>query len=356
VSRRLKLNVSESVEELKVLLHCEKNALKRERIHALYLYQTGQSTQLADLALKLGRHSTTIGGWFKIDKTSNLDSLLTIGQGGGKSLSLDDTILKALDDKLHTSRGFGSYDEIKKWLKEKYELDIPYKTLYGIVYYKLNATPFVVRPVSCEQKLVNVTDFIKKYDLRLSILTTFYKPDKLSEQTIRFWCMDETRIGLRTITRRPQTAKGIKPVASVQCQYQAYHLYGMVEPLTGKSFFFELSRVDTTCFQVFLEEFSRQYPNDIHLVQLDNASFHTSKSLELFDNIILFFQPSYSPELNPVERVWEWIKDKLSWDIFPNLDALKDRVVEILKNTDQDIFASLTGWKGLLGVLKSVGF
>jgi hypothetical protein len=73
MSRRLKLNVSESVAELETLLRSEKDILQGERIHALYLYQTGQSTELLFLALKLGRHPTTIGGWFKIYENRGLE-------------------------------------------------------------------------------------------------------------------------------------------------------------------------------------------------------------------------------------------------------------------------------------------
>jgi len=307
------------------------------------------------LGQKLARNETTIGRWFRIYRAKGLDGLLNIEQGGGKSCSINNTILVALDRRLHTSSGFKSYGEIKQWLKEEYELEIPYKTVYRIVHSKLNATVKVVRPKSQEQNIDKVTDFVKKYDLRLSVLTTFYKPTGV-EQTIRFWCTDETRILFRTIIRRRITAKGVKPIMPVQCQYQAYHLYGMVEPLTGESFFIEFSNVNTTCFLLFLEEFSKEYPDDIHVIQLDNASFHTAKNLELPDNIILFFQQASSPELNRIERVCSFIKEELSWSIFSNLDTLKDKVAEILKSTDRKIFASLTGWDKLLPILKSAGF
>jgi hypothetical protein len=63
------------------------------------------------------------------------------------------------------------------------------------------------------KNLQQVTDFIKKYDLRLSILAAIYEPSEL-EKTRRFWCTLDTRIGLKTITRcRRITAKGVKPVA-----------------------------------------------------------------------------------------------------------------------------------------------
>ncbi len=62
--------------------------------------------------------------------------------------------------------------------------------------------------------------------------------------------------------------------------------------------------VDTDCYQRFLDEFSQAYPDSLNILQVDNERFHTSKHLVVSENIILLFQPSYSPELNPIERLW----------------------------------------------------
>ncbi len=74
----------------------------------------------------------------------------------------------------------------------------------------------------------------------------------------------------------------------------------------------------TTCFQAFLELFSQTYPQDFHILQLDNGSFHQANDLTVPDNIILLFQPSHCPELNPIERLWEYIKSFLGWQLFNN--------------------------------------
>ena len=50
---------------------------------------------------------------------------------------------------------------------------------------------------------------------------------------VRYWCQDETRLGLKTIQRRKITAKGVKPIGQVQWHREAMYLYGMVEPKTG---------------------------------------------------------------------------------------------------------------------------
>jgi transposase len=181
---------------------------------------------------------------------------------------------------------------------------------------------------------------LKKKALRLSQIATLYHHEY---QRIRYGCTDESRFGLKTITRRRLTKRGVKPIGPVQWAFQSYYLYGLVEPLTGENFFLEYSHLNTDGFQAYLQEFSETYPNELHIVPLDNARFHTTKRLNLPDNIILWFQPPHSPDCNPIERFWAWVKQKLAWQWFNNLDELKQQVAEILIQTSTILLASITG-------------
>jgi transposase len=124
---------------------------------------------------------------------------------------------------------------------------------------------------------------------------------------------------------------------------------------TGESFFFEFCHLDTICFEKFLELFSEAYPEDLHIIQVDNGSFHSSLQLHLPDNIILLFQPSHTPQVNPIERLWEEIKEELSWELFDNLEALKVAVEKILAKLSQKVIASVTGWDFILEALSVSG-
>jgi hypothetical protein len=67
-------------------------------------------------------------------------------------------------------------------------------------------------------------------------------------------------------------------------------------------------------------------------------------SSELPDNVILLFQPPACPEVNPTERVWEYLKDSLAWSVFSNLDELRTKVQEILASfTDRVMVFSPDG-------------
>lgn len=123
-------------------------------------------------------------------------------------------------------------------------------------------------------------------------------------QRIRYWCSDETRLGLKTIGGRVITLKGVKPVGRTQWSRKNFYLYGAVEPLTGESFFLEFSHLDTVCFQIFLEKLAATYPEEVHIIQVDNGAFHQSQYLTVPENIILLFQPPNTPEVNLIERLW----------------------------------------------------
>lgn len=164
--------------------------------------------------------------------------------------------------------------------------------------------------------------------------------------------MDESRLGLKTVVRRRLTLCGTKPVGPLQWRFEAFYLYGAVEPATGESFFLAFSHLDSTCFQVFLERLAQHYPNQFHLLQLDNASAHTATSLRIPENLILFFQPPHSPEVNPIERLWQHLKNQLSWLSFAHLDALREVISERLHELTPAVVASLTGYDFILGALK----
>jgi hypothetical protein len=172
---------------------------------------------------------------------------------------------------------------------------------------------------------------------------------------VRFLCEDETRIGLKTISGRKITAKGVKPQGKVQWQFKATYLYGVVEPATGEHFFYEFTHFNTDCFQVFLNLVSEQFSDSILIIQLDEAGCHKAKRLQIPPNIILMFQPSHAPETNPIERVWLHLKQGLRWKLPKALDELRALITQRLQEMTQEVIASLTGRASILEALSVAG-
>ena len=89
----------------------------------------------------------------------------------------------------------------------------------------------------------------------------------------------------------------------------------------------------------------------MHILQLDNAGCHQALDLSIPENIILLFQPSHCPEVNPIERLWAEIKKHLKWVLFTNLDELRLEIRKVLQELDRTIITSVTGWNFIVEAL-----
>jgi hypothetical protein len=165
------------------------------------------------------------------------------------------------------------------------------------------------------------------------------------DQPLRYLCEDETRLGLHTIPGRLITLKGVKPIGSLQWKRDNFYLYGVVEPLTGESFFYEFSHLDSSCYQHFINMVSANWSDSVVVIQMDRGKFHSAQALDWPENIIPIFQPAHSPELNPIERLWEHLKAQLQWENFQSLKQLRLKLSDLLEQLTPELIASLTGWE-----------
>jgi hypothetical protein len=135
-------------------------------------------------------------------------------------------------------------------------------------------------------------------------------------------------------------------------RYEYFWLYGAVEPASGESLFLEMPALDTVCFQIFLDEFSRAFPDSLNVLVLDGAPAHVAHALVVPENVFLVRLPPYSPELNPIERVWLDVRKFLGDELPASLEALADSIARILQGYTHQALASLTdyGYTQLLGM------
>jgi transposase len=84
---------------------------------------------------------------------------------------------------------------------------------------------------------------------------------------------------------------------------------------------------------------------------LDNGGFHKAKKLKIPSNVILMFQPSHCPELNPIERVWQHLKRDLRWELPASLDELRLLMAQRLEVMNKEVIASIVGWPYILDAL-----
>jgi putative transposase len=163
---------------------------------------------------------------------------------------------------------------------------------------------------------------------------------------VRVFCQDETRLGLHLPLHRRLTGYGVKPGQVVAPLYEYYWLYAAVEPTKGEAFWWEWPRLDADCFTVFLRQFGQHYAESLTIVLLDQAPAHVAQRVEVPENVVLVWLPAYSPELNPVERLWEDLKyriDVLNSQVRSSLQALQEHVAGLVQRYSAEMIASLTG-------------
>ena len=132
MARPLTVKINETVSELEKRLSRSITARERERIQMIYWLKTNQVLTRPELAKLLGRHESTITPWLTLYRVGGLKKLLEVKNAPGKTSKISGETLTGLQARLSEPIGFKSYGEIKKWLIEKYQVQLAYKTVHKI--------------------------------------------------------------------------------------------------------------------------------------------------------------------------------------------------------------------------------
>jgi transposase len=151
-------------------------------------------------------------------------------------------------------------------------------------------------------------------------------PDK----RILSYYQDEARFGQHGTLTRVWSRVGGRPRAIRQTQYDYLYVFSAVCPETGDACGLIAAHANTEVMNAFLEQFSKELPRDVHAALiLDRAGWHTAKTLCVPANVTLVHLPPKSPELNPVENLWHYLRSHY-WSnrFFKTWDDLKVAAVE----------------------------
>lgn len=133
--------------------------------------------------------------------------------------------------------------------------------------------------------------------------------DKEDKREVVICGQDEARFGLITEIRKCWAPHPIRPTVIKHIKREALYCFACVCPQLGKISSLILPVADTEMMQLFLDEVSKEFSDYFLIIQLDRAGWHTSANLKIPDNIRLLFQPPASPQLQPVEHLWDHIRE-----------------------------------------------
>lgn len=160
-------------------------------------------------------------------------------------------------------------------------------------------------------------------------------------ESYNLYFQDESRFGLLTHTGRCVAAKGVQPIVDYQHKFATTYLWGSYSPIDGDSFVWEINGVNTKIFEAYLHELSLHRPDEFKILIIDNAGFHSTKNIEIPSNIYLLNIPPYSPELNPCEQVWKYIKQRFKNQTFRTMEKLKGWLYDMVKSMSEKSIISI---------------
>jgi transposase len=151
-------------------------------------------------------------------------------------------------------------------------------------------------------------------------------PDK----KIALWFQDEARVGQKGRTAHRWWTKGQRPPGLADKRFASAYIFAAVRPANGEAFALVLPTVSTEAMSLFLAELAKTLAADIHMVLvLDQAGWHGAKALHVPEAITLAPLPAYAPDLNPVERLWLYLRERyLSHRLLADYDAVLDACCE----------------------------
>ncbi len=155
---------------------------------------------------------------------------------------------------------------------------------------------------------------------------------------MELWWQDEARIGQKNNITRRWAPRGTRPRAPRDQRTTSAYIFGAICPERGVGAALVLPRCNTQAMQWHLDEISSQVTPGAHAVLLlDQAGWHTTDKLAIPSNITLMPLPPRAPELNPVENIWQFMRDNwLSNRVFKSYDDIVALCCDAWNNlTDQ---------------------
>jgi len=295
-----------TLETLRRLEKKEKDAWQAKRLRIIILAVQGFTAPSIAMILDVSRRDVQL--WVERYNREGLHGLED-QRGGSRRDSLTEdekaSLCQRLDagatpsDGVCTLRGV----DVQHILAQEFAVWRRLSSVYALLH-RLGYSCLRPRPRHPKSDPVAVAKFIEQLPERLATIAAAH-PDR----RLRVYFEDESRFGQQGTATNVWARRGTRPTAVRQTEYEYLWVLGIVCPETGKAEGLLSPRLNTEVVNVFLEQFSASLPTEEHAVLVwDGAGFHTSKSLRVPQNITVLQLPAYSPELNPIENLWHYLK------------------------------------------------
>jgi len=320
---KLALSAAEAA-QLKEQIRAATDPRDKERLQVVSWATSGQHT-LAELARLAGRARSTIQVWLDDFTAGGTARLLAREVPPGKPSPVADAEVQAQLQAGLQAGQWRTAGQVAAWLKEKHGIQRAAKSLYYWLG-KVGGALRVPRPCHVKQNPAAVAAFRAELEQNLE------KLNLPKDRAVKIWVADEARFGLHTQSRRCWALRGQRVVLAQEQRYEWEYVYGAVEVVEGLAEFQFLPSVSLELSCGFLQQLADRDAQAEHVVIWDQAGFHPRPgAAALPARIHLLPLPPYSPELNPVEGLWDQTQDVTCNRHFADLDHLEEALTQALR-------------------------
>ena len=317
-----------TVDELRVAMDAAPNKRSYIRLAAIRALLLGITRE--QVCQMFFRTDRMVRLWIECFNRGGIDALITRARPGRpRKVKLErvrDLLLPVLENPAQAGQVHWTGVKVHGYLKEKLSIELGYRTTIRW----LHELDFHLRVPRAWPERQNEQDR-KDFQEKLQKLTA--DPD------IELWFSDETGVEGDPRPRRRWVQPGKPRTVPYLGDHIRQNVIGSVCPQSGQLFSLIVDGVDTDVFQLFLDEMAKAVPKvegKRQLLVLDNASWHKAARLK-WHHFEPTFLPAYSPDFNPIERLWLRLKADWFWDFIAHTEPeLTDRLCTALKSFIDD--------------------
>ena len=305
------------------------------KLQALQHLQNGKSIQeVADITFY---DAKSVKSWLELFIAFDYEGLME-REGRGRKPRLpssEEEQFKIDLDKIQENRKGGRITviEIQNLLSDEFDCCYSISGVYALLD-RLNIVWISARSKHPKYSQEAIDSFKENFPEEINKIK-----EKIDSDKIEVWWQDESRIGQQGSLSRVWATKGTRPRVIRQRQFLSTYIFGAVCPDRDVGCALILPECNSGMMQIHLNQISENVRYEYHaIILMDRASWHTTEALVIPNNISLMPLPPYSPELNPMEQVWQQLrKIKLSNTNFKNYDDIVDSCCEAWNTfCDQD--------------------
>lgn len=266
--------------------------------------------------------------WVHRFNRRGIDGLIEAPAGTGRKRILDAGELAVqlpplIDDPSLAGEEHWTAVKLHGYLEERYQIELGYTTVVRYLHeqgYVLRfPRPWPTGPGKCEEKRA-------AFRVELDALR--------GREDVRVWFTDETGIEGDPRPRRRWVKKGSSPKAGYHGGHLRRTVIGAVQPESGELFTMRFNGCDTEVFQCYLDHLAGDcpaQPGKRDILIMDNASWHKVKSLD-WHHFEPLYLPAYSPDFNPIERLWKFLKEQFLSDFHTrDAETLENKIDDSLR-------------------------